>query len=122
MVDRREAPGSMRQQHCQSVLRQRPLASRTCAKSTGATTDEEHRQAGGGVTTYTINICPECGEQEIEDREGDPICPRHGWNVDWEEIEVVPVSDREYLDSVIAESKQRLARIMDLEDALREIA
>jgi hypothetical protein len=74
------------------------------------------------VTTYTINICPECGEQEIEDREGDPICPRHGWKVDWQEIEVVPVSDREYLDSVIAESKQRLARIMDLKDALREIA
>lgn len=30
-------------------------------------------------------------------------------------------SDREYLDSVIAQSKQRLARIMDLEDAVNEL-
>jgi uncharacterized Zn finger protein (UPF0148 family) len=42
------------------------------------------------VKSYAINVCPECGAQEVDDREGDPVCPTHGWRVAWQEVEVIP--------------------------------
>jgi hypothetical protein len=70
--------------------------------------------------SYTICVCPDCGalaENWLVIHHRD--CPNQS---ELQKIEVVPAPDREYLDSVIAQSKQRLARILDLEDALREIA
>jgi hypothetical protein len=73
-------------------------------------------------------MCSHCGVTRGEHiREGNlyrcfnqygPIT-QHAW---WRRLggqERMKGDERKYLDSVIAQSKQRLARIMDLEDALR---